>query len=65
MTMITTGHELRSEATIYSEGTTYTTDDLVRAYNDYVAECQEAGQEADDCQRFFERLLEENPEAQL
>ena len=46
--------ELRSEAAIYAEGTSYTTDDLVREYKSYVAA---AGEDADDCQRFFERFL--------
>lgn len=54
MTATTKTTELRSEAAIYAEGTSYTTDDLVRAYNSYVAE---AGEDADGCQRFFERFL--------
>lgn len=49
--------ELRSEAAIYAAGTCYSTDDLVRAYQEYLAECEADEQESDDCQRYFERYL--------
>lgn len=53
----TTGPELRSEAAIYADGTGYSTDDLVKAYREYVTDCHEMGSEPDDCQRYFEQYI--------
>lgn len=49
--------ELRSEAVIWAEGTDYSADQLVRLYDEYVGECEAAGSDPDDCQRFFNRHL--------
>jgi hypothetical protein len=59
MTATTKEAELRSEAAIYCEGTGYKTDDLVRAYREYVTDCHEMGSEPDDCQRYFEQYTKE------
>jgi hypothetical protein len=48
--MTYTNNEIRIEAAIYAEGTPYTTDDLVRAWNLY-------GNESDRLQDFFERFV--------
>lgn len=45
-------------ATIWSDGTRFTADDLVRAYRSYEAECEERGIDADDAETFFERDME-------
>lgn len=45
---------LHETATIWSEGTGYTANDLVKAYKSYVAECQEKGTDPDDAETFFE-----------
>jgi hypothetical protein len=52
--MRTTGHELRSEAAIYAEGTGIQTSELVREYNCYAEDCEMHGTEPDDFQRWFE-----------
>lgn len=56
--MKTNETELRSEAVIWAEGTTYSARDLVRLYGEYVSECEAAGSEPDDCQRFFQNQLQ-------
>lgn len=48
-------HEI---ALIWSDGTRFTADDLVRAYRTYEAECEESGVEADDAETFFQRDME-------
>lgn len=53
--MKTTGAELRSEAAIYAEGTELTADEMVRLYGEYCVACEEAGDVADDFQRWAER----------
>lgn len=49
--------ELRSEAVIWAEDTNYSADQLIHLYDEYVCECEAAGNEPDDCQRFFNRDL--------
>lgn len=49
--------DIRAEAAIWAEGTRYSTDDIVRAYRAYLAECEEQGVDADDIQTFCERDL--------
>jgi hypothetical protein len=46
-----TTQELRTEAAIYAEGTGYTTDDLLTAWNTQV------DKENENCQEFFARWL--------
>lgn len=47
------------EAAIYAEDTPYTADELANAYADYLTLCEESGEEADDCQRFFADYIKE------
>lgn len=54
--------DIRTEAAIWAEGTRFTSDDIVRAYRAYLAECEERGVDADDIQTFCERDLEISPE---
>ncbi len=55
--MSATTNEIRSEAAIYAEGTKYTASDLVAAWNRHVAECEAKGEETENVQTFFERLI--------
>lgn len=58
--MRTTGSELRSEATIYAEGTDYNPSTLVREYNVYADRFEEVnGTPPDDFLRWIQR---EHPE---
>ena len=50
--------DIRTEAAIWAEGTRFSTDDLVRAYRAYEAECEEKGVDVDGPQTFFERDME-------
>jgi len=49
-----TDKEIRTEASIYALGTAYTTDELVREYNEYRAIIREHGMEPLDFQRWAE-----------
>lgn len=51
-------NDIRTEAAVWAEGTKYSTDDIVRAYRAYRAECEERGVDADDIQTFCQRDLE-------
>lgn len=44
---------LRTEASLYAEGTGYTTDELVAAYEAYASECEANGEEPTTCERWF------------
>lgn len=58
--MKTTGHELRSEAAIYGEGTSFKADDLIREYREYCANMEEV--RGDEPMQFQSWMEHEHPE---
>lgn len=49
--------EIRSEAAMWAQGTSYTTDEIANLYRDYCAREQEAGREPGELSVFAERDL--------